>query len=450
MFFVLITVLFLENDVFGQSSLNDLVYGKPKTPVSKPAKKTEFRAEPKKPAKKQQTPVTEKKPTATVPKVLPAKKSQPQRKLVNVTFVGNEPLMEVWLNEKKIGLTNEKFQLVQKIYSGTHRLMAKNKREVTFSAAMITISPEQNIFKIYNDAPPRTEAKALPKETPKPEKSPLEMAIVVSAKVKSILETYQDPATTDSVTTEDWQFVFEAAQYGQLQGYTAVQIEAYRWFASGQIELSKKDYTNALTAFNKSQEFMPNSALPFFGLGNTYLANQQLQDALKLYQKAIRNDRKLSMAYKKLGDTQRLLSKDKEAIAAYKSAIQLGYKTPETRYWLATLMLENKQIEAGLKELEEVVKEMPRPEVYISIGKGYEKLKRDVSAIEAYLKAIEVDPNSSVAYYKLANVYHDQREYTKAKEAYEKSIAMDPTGKVVNITDAQKKLREVSAKIGSR
>ena len=40
-----------------------------------------------------------------------------------------------------------------------------------------------------------------------------------------------NPATTDSVTTEDWQIVFQAAQLGQLQGYTAVQIEAQRWFA---------------------------------------------------------------------------------------------------------------------------------------------------------------------------------------------------------------------------
>jgi len=90
---------------------------------------------------------------------------------------------------------------------------------------------------------------------------------------------------------------------------------------------------------------------------------------------------------------------------------------------------------------------MPKAEVFISIGIGYEKLKRDVSAIEAYQKAIDADPNSALAYYRLADVYLSQREYTKAKEAYEKAIALDPEGKIVKKTDAQKKLKEASEKV---
>jgi tetratricopeptide (TPR) repeat protein len=90
---------------------------------------------------------------------------------------------------------------------------------------------------------------------------------------------------------------------------------------------------------------------------------------------------------------------------------------------------------------------MPKAEVFISIGNGYEKLKRDVSAIEAYQKAIDSDPNSALAYYKLADVYLNQREYTKAKESYEKAISLDPEWKTLNKTEAQKKLREASTKL---
>jgi tetratricopeptide (TPR) repeat protein len=50
---------------------------------------------------------------------------------------------------------------------------------------------------------------------------------------------------------------------------------------------------------------------------------------------------------------------------------------------------------------------MPKAEVFISIGNGYEKLKRDVSAIEAYQKAIDADPNSALAYsYYIAHTLH--------------------------------------------
>jgi superkiller protein 3 len=192
---------------------------------------------------------------------------------------------------------------------------------------------------------------------------------------------------------------------------------------------------------------MPTSALPFYGLGNTYFASQKYADALKLYQKALQIDPKMAAGYKKLGDTQRLLGREKEAISAYKNALQFGYNTLETRFWLGTLMLETKQLEEAIKDLEAVALEMPKAEVFISIGNGYEKLKRDVSAIEAYQKAIDADPNSALAYYKLADVFQSQREYTKAKEAYEKAISLDPEGKQVNIPDAQKKLKEASNKL---
>jgi tetratricopeptide (TPR) repeat protein len=365
---------------------------------------------------------------------------------LDVTFLAREPAVEVVLNDKIIGLTDDKFQLSKKLTPGEYLLMAKNKRQVLFSTKKITVNPEQTTFKLFDEIVPKPTPK-IEEPVEKAEKSDIEIALEISDKVKKVLENYANPATTDAVTPEDWQIVFQAAQLGQLQGYTAVQIEAQRWFASGQIELAKGDFTNAFTAFNKSQEFMPTSALPFFALGNTYFGDKKYADALKLYQKALQVDPKLAMGYKKLGDTQRLLGREKEAIAAYKYALQYGYTTLETRFWLATLMLETKQIEEAIKELEGIAKEMPKAEVFISIGNGYEKLKRDVSAIEAYQKAIDADPNSAPAYYKLADVYLGQREYTKAKEAYEKALALDPEGKTINKTETQKKLREVENKL---
>ena len=416
--------------VFGQPKLGDSVYKNQKSADDKQKKK-----------KPKTTVANNAAPIRTVSN----KKSTPKTYL-DVVFIAREPAVEVYLNEKNIGQTDGKFQLSKKLTPGEYLVMAKNKRQVLMSTKKVTISPEQTIVKLFEEI--------VPKPTPQieqpvqaQEKTEAEILVETSEKVKKILETYANPATTDTVTIEDWQMVFQSAQAGQLQGYTAVQIEAQRWFASGQIELAKGEYANAFTAFNKAQEFMPTSALPFFALGNTYFADKKYADASKLYQKALQIDNKLAVAYRKLGDTQRLLGREKEAIGAYKSAIQFGYNTLETRFWLGTLMLETKQIEEAIKELEAVAKEMPKPEVFLSIGNGYEKLKRDVSAIEAYQKAIDADPNSALAYYKLADVYQSQREYTKAKEGYEKAIELDPEGKSVNKTEVQKKLKEATDKL---
>ncbi|HEY0460683.1 MAG TPA: tetratricopeptide repeat protein [Pyrinomonadaceae bacterium] len=419
--------------VFGQDDLRDTVYGN--------QKKT---AQEKKSKKKPKTTVA-KNNSSTNKNAAAVKKATPKTYL-DVTFVANQPAVEVFLNEKTIGVTDDKLRLSKKLAAGEYLLMAKNKRQVLLSSKRISVSADQTTFKLFEEFVPKS-APTIEKPVETEEKSDVQKMVEASGQVKKILENYANPATTDTVTPDDWQVVFQAAQGGHLQGYTAVQIEAQRWFASGQIELAKGEYMNAFTAFNKSQEFMPTSALPFYGLGNTYFANQKYADAQKLYLKALQIDPKMAMGYKKLGDTQRILGREKEAIAAYKNAIQFGYNTLETRFWLGTLMLETKQIEEAIKELEAVAKEMPKAEVFISIGNGYEKLKRDVSAIDAYQKAIDADPNSAIAYYELADVYQSQREYTKAKEAYEKAIALDPEGKIVNKTEAQKKLKETSNKI---
>jgi tetratricopeptide (TPR) repeat protein len=421
--------------VFGQDDLRNSVYGNQKKSADKKPSKKKTKGN----VAKNNAPATSKNISNNTRKPTP-------KTYLEVTFLSKEPSVEVYLNERSIGVTDEKFRLSKKLTPGEYLLMARNKRQVLLSTKRITVSPDQTTFKLFEEFLPNPTPK-IEQTVEKQEKSEAEAILETSEKVKKVLENYSNPATTDSVTTDDWQFVFQTAQLGKLQGYTAVQIEAQRWFASGQIELAKGEYTNAFTAFNKAQEFMPTSALPFYGLGNTYFANQKYADALKLYQKALQIDPKLAMGYKKLGDTQRLLEREKEAITAYKNAIQFGYRTLETRFWLGTLMLETKQIEEAIKELEAVAKEMPKAQVFINIGNGYEKLKRDVSAIEAYQKAIDADPNSAIAYYKLADVYQSQREYTKAKEAYEKAISLDPEGKTVNITEAQKKLKEASNKL---
>lgn len=440
------SLIFLAvSGISAQDSLRESVYGKPKTTTTSPSKSTSKS----KPTPPKPTPPVKRKLTRSQVKNF-TKPSKPSNKkeLLTVSFTAKEPMIEVWINDKNVGVTDGNFEFSKKLAPGEYTLMAKSNGEVISESRKITVSPEENSFELFVEEEQPEEISVIePKEPEVKKKSEMEIALEVSNEIKRILETYANPEMTDSIGEDDWQVVFQAAQLGQLQGYTAVQIEAQRWFASGKIEFSKGEFANALTAFNKAQEFMPSSALPFYELGNTYFANKQLPDALKCYIKALQLDPKLAMAYKKFGDAQRLSGKEKEAISAYKNAIKFEYKTPETHYWLGSLLLENKQTEEGIKELELVAKNTPGAEVFIKIGMGYEKLKRNVSAIENYRKAIEYDKNSAAAYYKLADVYFGLRELDKAKVAYEKAIELDPNGKHGDRKDAQKKLREVSTKL---
>ena len=101
----------------------------------------------------------------------------------------------------------------------------------------------------------------------------------------------------------------------------------------------------------------------------------------------------------------------------------------------------------AIKELEEVTKEGPTADAYVALGNSYQALKRDVSALEAYRKAIETDPNSAVAFDSLGDFYLKQREYVKAKDALEKAVSLDPEGKSLNLKETQNKIKEAASKI---
>lgn len=439
--FFIIAVSFISLNISAQDSLREFLNTKSEKPPKASTTKKTGDSKPRYTARNNSNRTATPKPPKKVLKIT--------RGPVTVTFITAEPFAEVWIDDKKSGLTNENSRLEKKLPMGDYRIMVRNKVRVIFPLTKISISPEQTTFKLF-------EEKDVVKKDPdvkKPDtedlskKDPRALANDIGAEIKRILTDYADPQKTDSVTTSDWELVYKAAQLGQLQGYSAVEVESQRWFASGQLELAKENYTNAFTAFNKANEFMPTSGLLYYAIGNTYLANKQPSDALKAYQRSLQLTPKMGMTYKKLGDALRTLEKEKEAIAAYKNAVQFGYDNVETRLGLALTLLQTKQTEEAITQLLEVEKQKKSAEVYLALGDAYQKTKRDVSAIEYYQKAIQAAPNSATAYFKLGDVYYSQREYVKAKQAFEKAVELDPEGRALNRNEAQKKLREAASKI---
>lgn len=393
------------------------------------------------------------KPAAPKKTTAPLKKTsvnRPRRTLLDVTFTAQQPDLEIWLNDRYAGRTDRDAVFQKKLTPSYYRVAVKKNNQIVVPVKTIAVSAAQTAFKLFNEAAIQKAPEVKPAVVPvveKKEKSAEEVAEETSRRIRQILEDYADPSKTDSVNLQDWELVFQSAQLGLLQGFTAVQIEAQRWFASGQIEIAKADYASAYTAFNKAIEFMPKSALPFYGLGNAYLANKQPAEALKAFEQAVRLEPKMAMAYKGIGDAQRLLKNKKEALDAYKSAIQLGYTVPETRYRLAAMLLESGRAKEGLKQLEELAEAAPTAEIYVSIGDGYRQLEQNVSAVEFYRKAIESEPDLAVAHFKLGSLYFDEREYPKAIESLEKALEIDPDGATFNRLDARKKARQAASKI---
>ncbi len=113
----------------------------------------------------------------------------------------------------------------------------------------ISVSSDQTVFKLFEEQIPETDASKIENSEKPKKKTDEELALEISAEVKRILVDYADPQKTDSISTSDWELVYKAAQLGQLQGYSAVDVEAQRWFASGQMELAKENFHERIHGF---------------------------------------------------------------------------------------------------------------------------------------------------------------------------------------------------------
>ncbi len=126
-----------------------------------------------------------------------------------------------------------------------------------------------------------------------------------------------------------------------------------------------------------------------------------LEFAVKLFQKAINIDPKFGSAYAGLG----------EAYAA------MYYDFNAHEKWL------NKAIESSFTAL---IQDPALSEAYIALGFSYFCKKSIPEAIIAIKKALELDSSNFITYWILGRIYHQTKQTSKAVKMYEKAIELNP------------------------
>lgn len=370
---------------------------------------------------------------------------------ISVVFESKDPDTQILLNGNHVGVTDKTGIFKRTMTPGLYRVTATRGTTIVFPEQPVLISKDgitvQLIHKEVAKAPEKDpEPLVIPKTQAEIE---MEMAREMSARVIRIFSDYSDPVTSAEITTEDWQFAADAAVLGEFQNLSSQQIEAQRKFASGQVFLAEKNYKNAFTEFRVAIQSFQGSPLPHIGLGDTYFASAQWQDARRSYEQARTVGPNLWMAHRRLGDIYRILGEEKKAIQSYVDAIKFGDNRYETRFLRVRAMVDAEQMEAAIPILEALAEEEPRSEVYVSLGEAYEALKRDIGALDHYRKAVELNPESSVAQYRLARIYYEQREYQKAVEAFDAALRLDGDKKSFPHDDASEKKSVAMSRIKS-
>lgn len=376
---------------------------------------------------------------------------QPARKpgWIDVAFESKEPNTQIFVNGGYVGSTGEDRMFRRTMTAGTYRVRGVLGMKIIYPEKLVPLGTDGMTMQLYEEVAetppePKTEPIVIPKTQAEIE---MELAREMSARVIRIFSDYLDPQRSASVTTDDWRFAANAAVLGEFQNLSRQQIEAQRKFAAGRVALAEGNNQKALNEFRLAAQSFSGSPLPHIGLGDTYFASSQWQDAKRAYEQARSVGPDLWMAHRRAADIYRILGDKKKAAPAYADAVKFGDNRYETRFLRARSLVDAENLEAAILLLEELLQEKPTPEVHVALGEAFEMQKRDVAALDNYRKAVELDPNEPVAQYRLARIYYEQREYKKAVEGFDAALRLDGEKKSFSHEDAREKRANASSKV---
>jgi tetratricopeptide (TPR) repeat protein len=217
---------------------------------------------------------------------------------------------------------------------------------------------------------------------------------------------------------------------------------------------AKADYMQVINIKPDFKEGYINLAKIYINLGEYDLAKQYLLFASGL-------EPKNGMEYAFLGKISRLERNSKEAILAFKKAIEVNPSEPLYYYYLGKIYLEQKNNNEAIDNFKVALKLKPEYNFINSdIGRAYEAKNRVIDAkmyyglanefkeinapfyyeianefkrnngiekaIEYYNLAIKLNPDEVSYYYDLGKTYLENKQYTAAIEEYKKIVRLNP------------------------
>ncbi|HEX2697237.1 MAG TPA: tetratricopeptide repeat protein, partial [Anaerolineales bacterium] len=194
-------------------------------------------------------------------------------------------------------------------------------------------------------------------------------------------------------------------------------MNAHFWNDKGNLLFKRGAYEEAINAYNRSLQLDPSFGWPYSNLALTYLTQGQYAEAILLYQKSIDlldSDKDRAISWNGLGNVYRCINDYANAVAAYQKAAELD---PDT---------------AGMRDGADTFQAGQTPknsQTWNDLGELFLKTEAYDQAINAFQKAIDLDPQAGWPHSNLATALTWQGKYEEAIPLYEKSIRLLPNDK---------------------
>jgi len=186
-------------------------------------------------------------------------------------------------------------------------------------------------------------------------------------------------------------------------------------------------YDVAVDQMSRAVQLSPDT--PFFhnDLGNVFLAQGRIDEAIACYRNALRLDPNIVQAYYHLGVA--LIKKDllDEALQSLEIAIKLKPDYTDALYQSGIILSQKDKHDEAISRFEKLLEIEPaRHEALFALGVALGAVDRTEEAIACYHNVLETAPNHVYALNNLGLLLKEQGFIDQAKAAYQRAIEISP------------------------
>jgi len=227
---------------------------------------------------------------------------------------------------------------------------------------------------------------------------------------------------TDAIYSEDARRILlkAAAWLPERQGV---------YYRLGVVLSKSGELSEAIPCFQRAIQLDPKLAgPPHNGLGNVYSDLDRYKEALAAYKQAIQLEQTYAHPHHGLGNVYYRLGRYEEALDAYNQAIQLDQTYAGPHNGLGTVYAMQGRYKEALDAYNQAIQLDPKAAYpYNGLGNVYFNSGRYEDALDAYKQAFQLDPKYAIPHYNLAEVYIRQRVFDKASDELNAGMRLEPS-----------------------
>ncbi|MGB6294776.1 MAG: tetratricopeptide repeat protein, partial [Rivularia sp. (in: cyanobacteria)] len=202
---------------------------------------------------------------------------------------------------------------------------------------------------------------------------------------------------------------------------------ASQWLERGNQLWRLRRYDEAVKAFDEAINQKPSFAyLAFYGKSLALVRQKKYEQAIAALNQVVKLKPNFVAAWETLSSAHRKLKQFDKALIATNKAIKLQPQNPNLYNEKYMVLWNLKQYKKAEIAIQQAIKLSPRAAFYLNRGNVYYHQEKWDLALADFNKAIQMNPEFTMAYYNRGTFYDDQKKQDLALADFNKAIQINP------------------------